>query len=131
MKYLLDTSVFLWSVGPLKNLNKHAQDLLSQGREEFYLSAATAWEIAIKSAVGKLKLPEPPEKLVPNSVRLLGLRPLHITQIHALGVAGLPAHHQDPFDRILIAQARIEDMVLMTTDHMFSQYPVQTLWCGT
>ncbi|HEY6250918.1 MAG TPA: type II toxin-antitoxin system VapC family toxin [Candidatus Angelobacter sp.] len=131
MRYLLDTNVFLWSIGPLRKLNQRAQDLLSQARGEFYLSAASAWEITIKSATGKLKLPEPPERLVPNSVKVLGLRPLPITQLHALAVGSLPLHHQDPFDRILIAQARSEDMVVMTTDHLFSKYPVQTLWCGT
>jgi len=131
MKYLLDTGVFLWSIGPLKRLNQRAQDLLSDGTEEFYLSAASAWEITIKFALGKVRLPDPPKRLIPDSVRLLGLQPLPITQLHSLGVADLPPHHQDPFDRILISQARSEDMILMTTDHMFSRYPVQTLWCAT
>lgn len=130
MKYLLDTSVFLWSVGPLKNLNRRAQDLLADPDKEFYLSAASAWEIAIKSGSGKLSLPEPVERLVPEAMKMYGFRPLPITYLHAVEVAHLPAHHQDPFDRLLIAQAQKEDMILMTTDHLFSKYPVQTLWCG-
>jgi PIN domain nuclease of toxin-antitoxin system len=130
MKYLLDTSVFLWSIGPVRNLNQQAQDLLADPNEEFYLSAASAWEIAIKSSSGKLNLPEPVERLVPNALQLYGFRSLPITHLHAVAIAQLPAHHQDPFDRLLIAQARSEDMVLMTTDHLFSKYPVQTLWCA-
>lgn len=130
MKYLLDTSVFLWSVGPLRNLNQRAQDLLTDPNKEFYFSAASAWEIAIKSGLGKLSLPEPVQRLVPNALKLYGFRPLPITHLHAVGVAQLPNHHQDPFDRLLVAQARSENMILMTTDHLLSKYPVQTLWCG-
>lgn len=130
MKYLLDTSVFLWSIGPAKNLNQQAQDLLAVGTDDFYLSAASAWEIAIKSGSGKLSLPEPVERLVPNALTHYGFRPLPITHLHAVGIAQLPNHHQDPFDRLLIAQARSENMILMTTDHLLSKYPVQTLWCG-
>jgi len=130
VKYLLDTNVFLWSIGPLRKLNQQALDLLAGGQEEFYLSAASAWEVTIKSAIGRLTLPHPPKRLVPESVKLLSLRPLPITQTHALAVSDLPLHHHDPFDRILIAQAVTEDMVLMTSDRLFSRYPVQTFWCG-
>ena len=130
MKYLLDTNVFLWGIGPAKNLNQEAQRLLGESAEEFYLSAASAWEITIKSALGKLDLPEPVARLIPNGLKLYGIRSLPITYLHAVAVAELPALHQDPFDRMLIAQARTEDMVLMTSDHLFSKYPVQTMWCG-
>lgn len=131
MRYLLDTGIFLWSVGPDKRLNQQARTLLLDSKQELFLSAASAWEIAIKFAIGKLDLPEPPAKYVPSRVNLLGLRTLPITQAHALAVGELPRHHNDPFDRILIAQARSEQMVLMTADPLFSKYSVQTLWCGT
>lgn len=130
MRYLLDTSILVWSLSEPERLNDRALQVLQNGKEEIFLSAASAWEIAIKSASGKLQLPDSPSKYVPSRMTALGLRPLHITHSHALAVSGLPSHHQDPFDRILIAQARSEGMVLMTTDHLFSKYPVQTLWCG-
>jgi len=130
VKYLLDTAVLIWSLNEPERLNDTALEVLSNGREEIYLSAVSAWEIVIKSSLGKLRLPNPPERYVPSRMTVLGLRPLHMTHPHALAVSGLPLYHQDPFDRLLIAQARSEDMVVMTTDHQFSKYPVQTLWCG-
>lgn len=130
MRYLLDTSVFLWGLWSLEKMNEGARQILTGGSKELYLSAASAWEIAIKSASGKLNLPGPPGRYVTDRVTLLGLQSLPITQAHALGVSELPLHHQDPFDRILIAQARTEKMVLMTTDHALSKYQVQTFWCA-
>jgi PIN domain nuclease of toxin-antitoxin system len=130
VRYLLDTAILLWSLNEPERLNDNAQHVLANGSEEIYLSAVSAWEIVIKSSLGKLRLPDPPERYVPSRMTALGLRPLHITHPHALAVSALPLHHQDPFDRLLIAQARSEDMVLMTTDHLFSKYPVQTMWCG-
>lgn len=131
MRYLLDTSILLWSLNEPEKLNDKALQVLENGKEELYLSAASAWEIAIKSAAGRLRLHEPPESFVPKRMTALGLRPLHITHHHALNISVLPLHHQDPFDRVLISQAIVEDMILMTTDHMFSKYSVQTFWCGT
>jgi len=77
-----------------------------------------------------LALAQPPVECVPGWVREWGIRPLEITYLHALSVGDLPLHHQDPFDRMLVAQARLERMVLLTTDRMLVQYPVETLWCG-
>ena len=77
-----------------------------------FLSAVSSWEIAIKSAVGKLRLPEPPESYVPRRMAQQGLRPLTVSHPHALAVSALPSHHRDPFDRLLIAQAKLEDMTL-------------------
>jgi PIN domain nuclease of toxin-antitoxin system len=130
VRYLLDTGIFIWSAGLDDRLDQATRELLA-GEQEIYLSAASAWEIAIKYALGKLNLPEPPATFVPSRVKLLGLRPLPISQSHALAIGNLPRHHNDPFDRLLIAQAMSEQMVLMTADKLFSQYSVQTLWCGT
>ncbi len=130
MKYLLDTAVFILSLKEPEKLNDKAHRILANGSEEIYLSAVSAWEIVIKWSLGKLNLPNPPAQYVPSRMTMLGLRPLHITHFHALAVSELAAHHQDPFDRLLIAQARSEDMVLMTTDHLLSRYPVRTLWCA-
>lgn len=128
-KYLLDTSVFIWMAGPAEKLNSQAQTLLSAA-EELYLSAASSWEISIKYALGKLDLPQAPDRYVPKRVADFGIKPLAITQEHALGTLHLPLHHDDPFDRMLIAQARGEGMVLLTADKLLKRYSVELFWCG-
>jgi PIN domain nuclease of toxin-antitoxin system len=130
MKYLLDTSVFLCALAAVEKLNPKAQQLLSNTREGLFFSAASAWEIDIKYALGRLQLPQPPAECVPIWLREWGIRPLEITHLHALSVADLPSYHHDPFDRMLIAQARMERMTLMTADRIFGKYAVETFWCG-
>jgi PIN domain nuclease of toxin-antitoxin system len=130
MKYLLDTGVWLWSVGPAERLNKQARELISDGTQELYFSAASSWEIAIKSRIGKLKFPESPVTYVPRRLSAQRIQPLPILQKHALAVCDLPMHHADPFDRLLIAQARLEEMVLLTADPTFRKYKVELFWCG-
>lgn len=130
MKFLLDTSVFLWALATPGKLNRRARELLSSEREGLFLSAASSWEISLKCGLGKLELPEPPAKYVPKWMLNWGIRALDIGHLHALAVGGLPRHHQDPFDRMLIAQAVTEGMVLLTADRMFEKYSVETLWCG-
>ncbi len=130
MKYLLDTNVFLWSSGAPEKLNKQATSLLSSISSELYLSAASSWEIAIKFALGSLALPKPPSQFIPHAMRTLALRSLNITHLHSLTAGALPRHHRDPFDRMLIAQARSEVMVLMTSDTVFKKYDLQIFFCG-
>ncbi len=103
---------------------------MASGKAELYLSAASSWEISIKSALGKLPLPEPPAQYVPKRMAAQGIRPLPITHTHALAVSDLPVHHSDPFDRLLIAQAQLEGMVLLTADSAFKPYGVEIVWCG-
>jgi PIN domain nuclease of toxin-antitoxin system len=130
VKYLLDTNVFLWGAATPDKLNQQAAALLSSVASELYLSAATSWEIAIKFALGSLPLPEPPPQFVPHTMRAMLLRPLDITHLHSVAVGELPLHHRDPFDRMLIAQARSESMVLLTADSAFRKYDVETIFCG-
>jgi PIN domain nuclease of toxin-antitoxin system len=130
MKYLLDTSVFLWSLGAEHKLNQKARDLISSTAAELYLSAASSWEMAIKYALGTLALPKPPSQFVPNAIGSLAIRSLDITYFHSLMAGELPLHHRDPFDRMLIAQARLENMTLLTADRTFSKYEVKTMFCG-
>lgn len=130
MKYLLDTSVFLWSAGAPEKLNKQATSLLSSNASELYLSAASSWEIAIKLALGSLTLLKPPSEFIPHAMRTLALRSLDITHFHSLAAGELPRHHRDPFDRMLIAQARSETMILLTADSTFTRYDVETVLCG-
>jgi PIN domain nuclease of toxin-antitoxin system len=129
MKYLLDTSVFLWSLGAEQKLNSRATKLLSSSSSELYLSAASSWEIAIKFALGSLTLPRAASEFIPHGLRLLAIRSLDITHLHSLAAGDLPSHHRDPFDRMLIAQARAEEMVLLTADSTFKAYDVETVFC--
>lgn len=130
MRYLLDTSVWLWSVGPTERLNKKARELLADGQHELYLSVASSWEISIKAALGKLRIPEPLGRYLPKRLGEQGIQTLPILQHHALGVYELPPRHNDPFDRMLISQARAEGMVILTSDRIFAQYPVEILLSG-
>lgn len=130
MKYLLDTSVWLWSLTDSGRIRSEARDLIIRGEEELYLSAASSWEIAIKWAKRKLPLPEPPEIYVPERMTEQRILPLPIKHSHTLAVSKIPAHHGDPFDRLLIAQARTEGMAILTADRTFRRYDVQIVWCG-
>jgi len=127
---LLDTGVWLWSVGKVERLNRATRELLSDPKQELYLSSATVWEIAVKASIGKLQFPEPIRTLIPRETIRQGLRPLPVTYTHALGVYDLPLHHRDPFDRLLVAQARAEDMVLIAADHDLEKYTVEIMWAG-
>jgi PIN domain nuclease of toxin-antitoxin system len=128
--YLLDTGVWLWSVGDPSRISRKARDVMADVSHEVFLSAVTSWEVAIKAASGKLHLPEPPDLYVPRRMASQGLRPLAVSHEHALTVFALPAYHRDPFDRLLIAQAKVEGMTLISADKIFDRYPVQLLWAG-
>jgi PIN domain nuclease of toxin-antitoxin system len=128
--YLLDTGVWLWSVGDPTRILSKARQVIVDVKQDVFLSAVTSWEVAIKAGSGKLRLPEPPDLYVPRRMASQGLRPLAVSHQHALAVFALPLHHRDPFDRLLIAQAQVEGMTLITADRMFDRYPVQLLWAG-
>jgi PIN domain nuclease of toxin-antitoxin system len=130
MKYLLDTAVWIWSVHSSERIGERGLAILENGFEEVYFSVASTWEITIKFQLGKLDLPGPPPQYIPRRLADQGIRPLIITQAHALKVYDLPAHHKDPFDRMLIAQALVEDMIILTADRSFRKYPAKVLWCG-
>lgn len=130
MRYLLDTSVWLWSTFEPERLSRQAHEIFSDLSQEMFLSAASAWEISIKWAAGKLHLPEPPSAYVPRRTADQGIRPLPVSHQHALAVSTLPNHHRDPFDRLLAVQASVEEMVLISADRIFRRYPVQILWAG-
>lgn len=130
MKYLLDTGVFLWSLDAVHRLNEDARRLLSSASGQIFLSAASAWEIAIKFALGKLRLPKPPAEFVPAGMLSMTVRPLDVTHTHSLKAGALPMHHDDPFDRMLVAQALAEDMVLLTGDRAIEKYEVRAIFCG-
>jgi PIN domain nuclease of toxin-antitoxin system len=130
VKYLLDTAVWLWSIDSVERINKIGREVLENRQEEIYFSAAVAWEISIKARLGKLNLRSPPAQCIPAFMEKQGLRALPVTQLHAIKVYDLPLHHQDPFDRIIIAQAIAEDMTILTADRIFEKYPAEFVWCG-
>lgn len=122
MKLLLDTHLLLWAAGAPKRLPATARALIEASTNELFFSAASLWEIAIKSGLGR------PDFKVDSSLLLRGLRDngygeLPIAAAHAVGVEALPPIHKDPFDRLLIAQAVLEGMLLLTADAVVAQYP--------
>jgi PIN domain nuclease of toxin-antitoxin system len=130
VKYLLDTSVLLHSLSTRPRLNQRAMGILADESSELYFSAASSWEMVIKAGIGKLILPEAAAEFVARAMRLMSLRPLEISHLHALAIASLPDHHRDPFDRMLIAQAVEEGMTVLTEDRVFEKYRVEQVFCG-
>lgn len=126
MRLLLDTHVFLWLQTEPERIGDHLP-LVEDRTTTLLLSAASAWEIAIKYGIGRLPLPEPPERYVPTRMRAIGAEALPIEHAHALAVAALPALHGDPFDRLLIAQAGAAGATILTADPAVAQYPAETL----
>lgn len=126
MTLLLDTHVWLWMLTAPDRLGA-LRDPIEDQRTTLLLSAASAWEISIKYALGRLPLPEPPERYVPARTRATGVTPIVIEPADALAAGALPPHHRDPFDRLLIAQAASRSVSLATADEAFAAYGVPTL----
>jgi PIN domain nuclease of toxin-antitoxin system len=130
VKVLIDTQCWLWWFLSPERLDPGARELIAAARDPVYLSAASSWEIAIKVGLRKLKLPEPPARYVPGRLAEQGMGALPVQHVHALRVADLPPHHADPFDRLLVAQAQIERMSLLTADPQLTAYDVEIMWAG-
>lgn len=127
MRILLDTQVWLWMLAAPERLSETSRALVVSADNELLLSAASAWEIAIKYAIGKLRLPEAPGAYVLRLMTRTGVTPLPVHHRHALHVATLPPRHRDPFDRLLVAQAQLENLPLLTADRSFELYDVETI----
>jgi len=123
VQLLLDTHVLLWSLAGDDRLGDRAVDLIEDGRNVVYVSAASIWEISIKRSLGKLRVPGD----VPTEVDAASFIRLPISFEHAVEVTALPDLHADPFDRMLIAQARTERLTLMTHDPLMQRYDVQLI----
>jgi PIN domain nuclease of toxin-antitoxin system len=128
MKLLLDTHTFLWFIIGSPNLSGQARALIEDAANEKFLSVASLWEMAIKLSIGKLTLSAPFDVLIPQQLSLNGFELLNIEIAHAAAVATLPHHHRDPFDRLLIAQASVEKMSIVSIDAAFDAYSVMRLW---
>lgn len=131
MKILLDTHIFLWMFLNPSRISANVEFLLKDKSNEIFLSAISSWEIAIKYSVGKLKLPDAPEIYVPERIKRANLRRLEISHEHTLAIANLPPIHKDPFDRLLITQANVENLTLLSADSVFSSYSVKLIDANT
>ena len=128
MRALLDTHTFLWWNLDAPKLSAYAREFIARGENEIFLSAASAWEIAIKVAKGRLILPQSPDQYVADRMRLHRFSALPIELSHALEVFRLPPVHQDPFDRLLIAQSQLEGMPILSGDSEIGRYQVELIW---
>lgn len=128
MKVLLDTHAFLWWIADDPQLSTRARQIMEAADTKPFLSAASGWEIAIKSRLGKLKLPADLEEFIAEQLRINAIQVLPIQMSHALHVITLPDHHRDPFDRMLVAQSQLERLPILTGDPQIAQYVVTTIW---
>lgn len=123
-RYLIDTHVWLWIQSDPDRLSDETRAIVQDVRNTILFSAASAWEIAIKYRLGKLPLPESPASYVPDRMRRSGTSLLPVDLAHTLKTADLPDHHRDPFDRVLIAQAQLLDLTIITADDQLAAYDV-------
>lgn len=127
MRLLLDTHVLLWAATSPDKLDADARAAIEDGSSDVFVSAVTAWEIAIKQSLSKLELARPAELWLPEVIERSGFQSVAVDQAAALRVRALPWHHRDPFDRLLVAQALEEGFTVVTRDAVFSAYGVAVL----
>ena len=120
-RFLLDTHTLLWWLADSKQLGKRCRAVISDQRNQIFVSAATTWEISIKMALGKLEAPQDIDSVVADE----GFSKLPISLYHGQLAGHLPALHRDPFDRMLIAQAQAEGLILLTADENIGQYQLR------
>ncbi len=128
MEILLDTHTFLWFVEDSPRLSKTARTLIEAEDSRPFLSVASLWEMAIKISLGKLSLTQPYESFVEGQLTTNGIDMLNVKINHTAAIATLPFHHRDPFDRLLVVQARIENLPLVSIDPIFDAYGIQRVW---
>ena len=128
VRALLDTHSFLWWESDEDRLSKSAFDIIRDGRNELIVSVATIWEVAIKYAKGRLILPTAPDLFIAERLRRNRWTELPIDRMHAIRAGSLPRLHGDPFDRMLIAQAQLESIPIVTADSAITRYDVETIW---
>ena len=128
MKLLLDTHAFLWWITDDPQLSSKARELISDSHNTIYWSAASSWEVSIKYALGRLPLPETPEQFLPVELGNNRIESLSVIDAHAFQAGYLPRHHRDPFDRMLVAQAQVESLVILSNDRKLVHYDVDINW---
>jgi PIN domain nuclease of toxin-antitoxin system len=127
LRILLDTHAWLWMESAPERLRPAVQAQVADPVNQLFVSSASVWEIAIKYATGKLRLDQPPSEYVPSRMLRTLAEALPISHAHALRAGALPPHHKDPFDRLLIAQAQIERLPILTADPAFAAYDVEVI----
>ncbi len=128
MRLLLDTCAFIWIASDAPELSSRAREIFRSPDNDVYLSAVSTWEISVKHGLGRLPLPGPPETYVPGLRQRHGIEPLALNEEATLYLGRLPSLHRDPFDRMLVCQAIVEGMVILTPDELITQYPVRSMW---
>ncbi|HAX75331.1 MAG TPA: PIN domain nuclease [Cyanobacteria bacterium UBA11372] len=128
MRLLLDTHTFIWFVTDNPKLSETARGLINDGNNEIWLSTASIWEMAIKQSTGKLSFGLPFRVFIEQQVSLNRIDILNINLDHIEVVVTLPFHHRDPFERLIIAQAMVEQIPILSADSVFDAYPIQRLW---
>jgi len=128
VRLLLDTSAFLWWITDSDRLSRRAREVLASGLNEIFFSAVSAWEIAVKAGLGRIRLPDDPERFIPEQLTANAFQILPLHMRHALRVFALPNYHRDPFDRMLVAQAQSEGLALLSGDAQFGRYSVEVVW---
>jgi PIN domain nuclease of toxin-antitoxin system len=128
MRVMIDTHIFIWYVQNSQRLNSSVVNLINDGKNDILFSTASVWEMAIKQSTGKLNLGVPYASFIEEQMRLNNMELLPIKLEHLEVVTSLPFHHRDPFDRLLISQALVENIPILSIDVAFDDYPVQRLW---
>jgi PIN domain nuclease of toxin-antitoxin system len=128
VRVLLDTHAFLWWISDDRRLSDRAKEIIGDGSNELYFSAASGWEISIKAGLGRLEVLEDLEPFIADQLSRNAIQALPIYLRHALHTRTLPDHHRDPFDRILVSQAVLEELPLLSADPLVSSYPVEVVW---
>ncbi len=128
MRLLLDTCTLLWLTQDADELSDHARGLLVSPSTELVLSSASAWELAVKSALGRVRFDRPLDEWLADVRESYGLTPLPIDDDAAVHLLRLPPLHRDPFDRMLVAQALVHGLVILTPDRAIREYPARTAW---
>jgi PIN domain nuclease of toxin-antitoxin system len=128
MRILLDTHTFLWWITDDQRMSSRARELMADGRSDLFFSVASGWEIAIKAGLGRIKLPSPLGRFLVGQLRENRIEVLAIEMAHALHVHTLLQRHRDPFDRMLVAQAQLEKLSILTADRHIAKYEADVVW---
>lgn len=128
MRYLLDTHSLIWFIGGDSQLGGSARRVIDDEENQLYISIASLWEMAIKFSIGKLNLEQPFEEMFPEQLEINSIEILGITIAHLKAAASLPFHHRDPFDRLIIAQAKVDGLPIVSVDAVFDDYGVEREW---
>ncbi len=128
MRHLLDSHTFLWLAHNSSSLSRQARAAISDADNILYLSLASVWELQIKAQLGKLEFKKPLVEIIREQQNANRIELFPIALAHIFGLSDLPSHHQDPFDRMLIAQARHENIAILTKDPQIARYPVSVIW---